>query len=54
MSKFKMAEVRQISRNSNEIVHKLAQQVKRDAEVKSSTGTTPDIVANLIGIDRFS
>ena len=35
MSKFKMAEVRHISRNSKKIAHELAQQAKRGGELKS-------------------
>ena len=54
MSKFRMAEVRHISRNSNKIAHELAQQAKRGGELKSWTGITPDIVDDLLGIDRFS
>ena len=47
-----MAEVRHISRNGNKIAHELAQQAKRGGELKSRTGTTPDIVADLLGIDK--
>ena len=54
MSKFRMAEVRHISRNSNKIAHELAQQAKRGGDLKSWTGITPDIVDDLLGIDRFS
>ena len=54
MSKFRMVEVRHISRNSNKIAHELAQQAKRGGELKSWTGITPDIVDDLLGIDRFS
>ena len=54
MSKFGMAEARHINRNDNKIAHELAQQAKRAGELKSWTSTTPDIVANLLGIDRFS
>ena len=54
MSKFRMAEVRHISRNSNKIAHELAQQAKRGGELKSWTGITLDIVDDLLGIDRFS
>ena len=48
MSKFRMAEVRHISRNGNKIPHELAQQAKRGGELKSWTGTTPDIVADFL------
>ena len=54
MSKFKMAEARHINRNGNKIAHELAQQAKRVGELRSWTGTTPEIVANLLGIDSFS
>ena len=54
MSKFGMAEARHINRNDNKIAHELAQQAKRAGELKSWTSTTPDIVANLLGIDSFS
>ena len=54
MSKFRMTEVRHISRNSNKIAHELAQQAKRGGDLKSWTGITPDIVDDLLGIDRFS
>ena len=54
MSKFRMAEVRQISRNGNKIAHELAQQAKERWRVEEWTGTTPDIVADLLGIDRFN
>ena len=54
MSKFKMAEARHINRNGNKIAHELAQQAKRVGELSSWTGTTPEIVANLLGIDSFS
>ena len=35
MSKFKMAEARHINRNGNKIAHELAQQAKRNGELKS-------------------
>ena len=54
MSKFKMAEARHINRNGKKIAHELGQQAKRAGELKSWTSTTLDIVANLLGIDRFS
>ena len=54
MSKFRMTEVRHISRNRNKIAHELAQQAKRGGELKSWIGTTPDIVADLPNINRFS
>ena len=51
MSNFRMAEVRHISRNGNKIAHELAQQAKRSGELKSWTGTTPDIIVDLLGRD---
>ena len=53
-SKFRMAEARHINRNGKKIAHELGQQAKRAGELKSWTSTTPDITANLLGIDRFS
>ncbi|KAF3954066.1 hypothetical protein CMV_020539 [Castanea mollissima] len=54
LSKFRVAKVRHINRNGNKIAHELAQQAKRDGELKNWIGTTPDIVATLIGADSFS
>jgi len=50
LSNFRRAEVRHISRYGNKIAHELAQQAKRSGELKSWTGTTPEIIADLLGM----
>ncbi|KAF3951697.1 hypothetical protein CMV_022679 [Castanea mollissima] len=54
LSKFRVAEVRHINRNGNKLAHELAQQAKRDGELKNWTGTTPISAANLLVADNFS
>ena len=48
---FRRAEVRHISRYGNKKAHELAQQAKRSGQLKSWTGTTAEIIADLLGME---